>query len=93
MTLAYGVLALNSYLALMTIALLAADSFQWSPFWLAIGAIFLLERVVTVWSAGWRGRLLAVPVVLEIGYSLFLQAAFVWSAGHDRHRPQDGLEP
>jgi cellulose synthase/poly-beta-1,6-N-acetylglucosamine synthase-like glycosyltransferase len=77
--LAYGVLALNSYLALMTIGLLAADSVDWSGFWLAIWAIFLLERVVTVWSAGWRGRLLAVPVVLEIGYSLFLQAAFVWS--------------
>ena len=59
--LAYGVIALNSYLLLMAIALLAADSFRWSPFWLAIGAIFLLERVVTAWAAGWRGRLRRRP--------------------------------
>jgi cellulose synthase/poly-beta-1,6-N-acetylglucosamine synthase-like glycosyltransferase len=78
-TLAYGVIALNSYLALMTIALLAADSFRWSPFWLAVGAVFMLERLVTVWAVGWRGRLLALPMLFEIGYALFLQVAFVWS--------------
>ena len=78
-TLAYGVVALNSYLVLMTVSLLAADTFDWSPFWLAIGALFMLERVVTVWSTGWRGRLLALPLFIEIGYALFLQVAFVWS--------------
>ena len=41
--------------------------------------IFVVERVVTVWPAGWRGRLLAAPLVIEIGYDLVLQAVFVKS--------------
>ncbi len=49
-------------------------AFRWSPFWIAIGCIFLLERLVTVWAAGWRGRALAAPVVIELGYALFLQS-------------------
>ena len=70
-------LALNAYLLLMTIGLLASDAVRWSAFWIGIGLIFLLERVVTVWAAGWRGRALATPVFLEIGYALFLQVTFV----------------
>lgn len=77
LALAYGVVALNSYLLLMAIGILAADSFVWSGFWLAIGAIFLLERVVTAWAAGWRGRLVAFPLLIELAYSLFLQSTFV----------------
>ena len=46
--LAYGVLALQSYLVLMTVSLLAADSLRWSPFWVCIGMIFVVERIVTV---------------------------------------------
>jgi hypothetical protein len=38
-----------------------------------------VERVVTVWAVGWRGRLLALPLVIEIGYDLYLQAVFVKS--------------
>ena len=34
---------------------------------------------MTVWGAGWRGRLLAAPIFLELGYALFLQACFVTS--------------
>jgi cellulose synthase/poly-beta-1,6-N-acetylglucosamine synthase-like glycosyltransferase len=77
--LAYGVLALQSYLLLMTISLLAADDIRWSPFWVTIGMIFALERIVTVWRVGWRGRLLAVPVLPELAYAVFLQACFVTS--------------
>ncbi|WP_421742656.1 glycosyltransferase family 2 protein [Cellulomonas sp.] len=77
--LAYGVVALNSYLLLMAIALLAADGFRWSMFWTTVGLIFLLERVVTAWAEGWRGRLLAFPLVIELGYALFLQSTFVMS--------------
>ena len=46
--LAYGVIALWSYLALTTITLLAAEEVRWSPLWVTIGLIFLLERLVTV---------------------------------------------
>ena len=44
-----------------------------------IGFIFVVERVVTVWGAGWWGRLLALPLVIEIGYDLVLQAVYVKS--------------
>ncbi len=77
--LAYGVVAFQSYLVLMTVSLLAADSLRWSPFWVLIGGIFLVERIVTVWRAGWRGRAVAAPMLLELGYAVFLQACFVTS--------------
>ena len=77
--LAYGVVALGSYLVMLTISLLAADSFELVPFWTAIGVIFVVERVVTAWGAGPRGRLVAAPIVLELGYAVFLQACFVTS--------------
>ena len=41
--------------------------------------IFVVERVVTVWAAGWRGRALAAPLVIELGYDLVLQAVYVKS--------------
>jgi hypothetical protein len=74
----YGTIALNAYLLLMLITLLAADSFVLVWFWVAIGLIFVVERV-TVWAAGWRGRALALPLVIEIGYDLILQAVYVKS--------------
>ena len=75
----YGTIALNAYLLLMLITLLAADSFQLVWFWTGIGLIFVVERVVTVWAAGWRGRAIALPLVIEIGYDLVLQAVYVKS--------------
>ena len=75
----YGTVALNAYLLLMLITLLAADSFEISLFWFAIGAIFVVERVVTVWSVGWRGRLIALPLVIELAYDLMLQAVYIKS--------------
>ena len=44
-----------------------------------IGVIFSVERVVTVWAAGWRARLLALPLVPELAYACVLQAVFVVS--------------
>lgn len=75
----YGTIALNSYLLLLLITLLAADSFQFVWFWTAIGLIFVVERVVTVWAVGWRGRAIAFPLVIEIAYDLVLQAVYVKS--------------
>jgi cellulose synthase/poly-beta-1,6-N-acetylglucosamine synthase-like glycosyltransferase len=77
--LAYGVVALWSYLLLMTVTLLAADRVLWSPFWITIGIIFVVERVVTAWAGGWRARLLAAPIVPELAYAMFLQLCFVTS--------------
>jgi len=75
----YGVIALNAYLLLMTITLLAADGFQLSWFWVAVGCIFVVERVVTVARQGWRGMAIAAVLVIEIGYDLVLQAVYVKS--------------
>jgi biofilm PGA synthesis N-glycosyltransferase PgaC len=75
----YGTIALNVYLLVMLITLLAADSFELVWFWTAIGLIFVVERVVTVWPIGWRGRALAFPLVIELAYDLVLQAVYVKS--------------
>ena len=75
----YGTIALNAYLLLLLITLLSADHIRFLWFWVGIGTIFVVERVVTVWAAGWRARLLALPLVIEIGYDLVLQAVYVKS--------------
>jgi cellulose synthase/poly-beta-1,6-N-acetylglucosamine synthase-like glycosyltransferase len=75
----YGTLALNAYLLLMLITFLAADGFELIWFWFAIGLIFVVERLVTVWAVGRRGRWIALPLFIEIGYDLVLQAVYVKS--------------
>jgi len=69
--LGYGVVAFWLYLLMFLISLLA-DDITWLLFWLVIGGIFLLERIVTVWSAVWRARLLAALLFPELAYALFL---------------------
>lgn len=94
---AYGAFALNLALAMMVITALAIDTWIWFPFWLLVGSAFLIERVATVWSGGWKARFLAVLLIPELAYDLFLQAVFgkclfdislARSArwGHVRHR-------
>lgn len=73
----YGTVALNSALLLFLITVLAVDAWIWFPFWLAVTAIFLIERVATVWRGGWRARLLALSLVPELLYDVFLQIVFV----------------
>src|SRR3954452_4547538 len=75
----YGTLALNAYLLLMLITLLAAGSFEFVWFWFVIGLIFVAERVVTVWAVGRRGRWIAAPLLIEIGYDLVIQAVYIKS--------------
>ena len=101
---AYGTIALCSAILLVVIAAFAADEVVWFPFWLALGAVFLVERVVTVWAGGWRARILAAFVVPEIVFDLYLQAAFVRcltditrnqraSWGHVRHATPPKEQP
>lgn len=51
-----------------------------SAFWMGVGAVFLTERIVTVWRMGWRCRSLAALMVLEWAYDLFLQTVMVRAA-------------
>ena len=50
---------------------------MWFPFWVAVGFLFVSERVVTVWRGGWRARILAMTLFPELAYSLVLNAVFV----------------
>jgi cellulose synthase/poly-beta-1,6-N-acetylglucosamine synthase-like glycosyltransferase len=70
----YGIFALAAYLSMLGITVLALDSWVWFPFWLGIGGVFALERVLTVWRGGWSARILAALVFPELGYAAFLGA-------------------
>lgn len=73
----YGTVALNSALLLILLTFLSVDQWIWYPFWFAIGAVFLLERVITAWKGGWKARLLAALLVPELLYDVFLQIVFI----------------
>jgi cellulose synthase/poly-beta-1,6-N-acetylglucosamine synthase-like glycosyltransferase len=73
----YGVIALSSFLVMMLLLGLALDQWIWFPFWVGLGLVFMAERIVTAWRAGMRGRLLAIPLIPEIFYDLFLEAVYV----------------
>lgn len=73
----YGVVALFCYFAVLFIMAVSLDHWVWFPFWLAIGALFAVERVVTVWAGGWRARLLAATLFPELLYATFLNVVFV----------------
>jgi cellulose synthase/poly-beta-1,6-N-acetylglucosamine synthase-like glycosyltransferase len=75
--LGYGVVALVTYLVALAVLAVAADTWVWFPFWLGIGAVFMVERVVTVWKGGWRARFLAVTLFPELYYALFLDLVYV----------------
>lgn len=73
----YGTVALISALALMLITALALHQWVWFPFWVVIGAVFWLERVITAWRAGWKARILAALLLPELLYDVYLQMVFV----------------
>lgn len=73
---AVGAVMLLSLLA-MTAVTVALGTFTVVPFWLGVGAVFVAERLVTVWDNGPRARRVAALVVPELCYDLFLQAAFL----------------
>jgi cellulose synthase/poly-beta-1,6-N-acetylglucosamine synthase-like glycosyltransferase len=73
----YSVVALNSFFLLILLTALSVDQWIWFPFWLGIGSVFVVERVVTVWKGGWRARLLAATLVPELLFDLFLDLVYV----------------
>ena len=75
----YGAIALNAYFLLVLITLLAADEFRFLWFWVGVGTIFVIERIVTVWPVGWRGRAMALPLVIELAYDYVQQVVYVKS--------------
>ncbi|MBO3662222.1 glycosyltransferase family 2 protein [Microbacterium stercoris] len=73
----YSVIALSSYFVLLILMIVSMDTWVWFPFWIALGCVFSLERLVTVWRGGWRARVLAVLVLPEAIFDLFLDVVFV----------------
>ncbi|GAA1985854.1 hypothetical protein GCM10009718_24030 [Isoptericola halotolerans] len=71
-----GTLMMSAFL-LLTALTVATGTFVLSPVWACVGLLFAVERLVTVWSAGGRARLLAAFVLPELVYDLALQRAFV----------------
>lgn len=73
----YGVIALLSYFLLIGLMAVSLDSWIWFPFWLGLGAVFVVERVVSVWRGGWRARWLALLLFPELVFAVFLNAVYV----------------
>jgi cellulose synthase/poly-beta-1,6-N-acetylglucosamine synthase-like glycosyltransferase len=74
---AFGLVAMWSYLVVMATSI--GQPVTFAPFWLGVGLIFVVERVVTVRRRGWRAMLLALPLVLEAAYDVFQQTVFLRS--------------
>jgi poly-beta-1,6-N-acetyl-D-glucosamine synthase len=73
----YGVVALTSYVLMVGLMILALDNWVWFPFWIGLGAVFTVERVVSVWSGGWRARLLGLALFPELLFAMFLNIVYV----------------
>jgi cellulose synthase/poly-beta-1,6-N-acetylglucosamine synthase-like glycosyltransferase len=76
----YGVIALTGYLVLMFVMVFSLDHWVWFPFWIGLGLLFTLERVVAVWRGGWVARLLAAMLLPELFFAAFLNVVFVKGA-------------
>lgn len=73
----YGVIALTGYVVLIVLMVVSVDSWVWFPFWMWLGLVFTVERVVTVWAGGWRARLLAATLLPELVYAAFLNLVYL----------------
>ncbi|MHA7271826.1 glycosyltransferase family 2 protein [Arthrobacter sp. TMT4-20] len=73
----YGVIALGSFLLLILVTLLSLEEWIWFPFWLGLGVLFMVERVVTVWKGGWRARALAATLFPELFFDMVLNVIYV----------------
>ena len=71
-----GALAFALYLIFVALQLAYFGSVGFSPFWTAIGLIFVVEKLVSVWRMGWRTRLLAAVLVVELAYDMFQHAVY-----------------
>lgn len=75
-----GIVAVGLFV--LSTAMFAATARLGAPqgTWLAVSAVFVVERVWTVRRRGWRGVALALPMLPEFAYDLFQQAVFVRAA-------------
>jgi cellulose synthase/poly-beta-1,6-N-acetylglucosamine synthase-like glycosyltransferase len=69
-----GVIVIFTYLATIIWSLVVVGTLTIQPLWLLVTGIFVVERVVTVRSRGWKHMLLASTLVVEMVYDVYLQA-------------------
>lgn len=58
---------------ILSINSILTNNYTVYPLWIAIGLIFVAERVITVWQVGWKARLIALLIVPELVYTMILQ--------------------
>ena len=73
----YGAIALGAYFALIIITILARDEWIWYPFWMVLGLIFMVERVVTVWRSTAFAKVVAALLIPELIFASFLNIVFL----------------
>lgn len=73
-------LGILANVAILVIAAHAAVSgaFILVPFWLAIGVLFLTERIVSGREYGAKGFVIAVTIVPDLVFDLFISAVWIW---------------
>jgi cellulose synthase/poly-beta-1,6-N-acetylglucosamine synthase-like glycosyltransferase len=77
-----GVLLTAAYLLVLTVGL-AFYGWQSSPLWIAVGLLFAAERLTTVFrNVDWRGRLLALAMIPEFCFDVFLMGVYTQSMGN-----------
>ncbi|GAB3560743.1 glycosyltransferase [Spelaeicoccus albus] len=71
-----GMMMIGLFLTLTTVDAVTGI-LRFSPIWTSICGIFVVERVVTAWKNGRKGRLLAACLVPELCYDLILQSSLI----------------
>ena len=69
-----GIVVTAAYLTSIGWGLAVDSGLNLHLLWLAITAIFVAERIVTVRARGWRQMLLAAVLLPEMAFDVFLQA-------------------
>jgi biofilm PGA synthesis N-glycosyltransferase PgaC len=77
MMMGFSVLALLAYFLFTAGSTARAGHFGWNPWWMPVGAGFVLERTVTVRKGGWKAVALAAPIIPELLYDMFQHAVFL----------------
>jgi cellulose synthase/poly-beta-1,6-N-acetylglucosamine synthase-like glycosyltransferase len=70
---AVGVLVIGTYLTVLALSLLTQGTLHTHPVWLAISAIFAVERAISVRSRGPAQMVVGALVLIEFCYDVFLQ--------------------
>ncbi|MFP7365147.1 glycosyltransferase family 2 protein [Corynebacterium callunae] len=73
----YGAIALSTYLLLIIITIFAVDEWVWYPFWMGLGFLFMLERLITTWRSTLFARFVAILLIPELVYATFLNIVFL----------------